>query len=167
MYYSLDRLDPEIKGLWGMTMIPGTVRDDGTINRSVSIEGAYSVILKDDNVEHSWEFLKWWTSAETQLRYAQRMEMALGQSGRYNTANLEAFSQLGYPEKVLDTITEQGNQCVDVPPVPGSYYLGRYLTNAMNKALYQGEDPADALIGFAKTINEEIAYKREEFGLID
>ena len=71
------------------------------------------------------------------------------------------------PEKVLDTITEQGNQCVDVPPVPGSYYLGRYLTNAMNKALYQGEDPADALIGFAKTINEEIAYKREEFGLID
>lgn len=167
MYNSLDILAPEIKGLWGMTMIPGTVRDDGTINRSVSIEGAYSVILKDDNVEHSWEFLKWWTSAETQLRYAQRLEMALGQSGRYNTANLEAFSQLGYPEKVLDTITEQGNQCVDVPPVPGSYYLGRYLTNAMNKALYQGEDPADALIGFAKTINEEIAYKREEFGLID
>ena len=65
----------------------------------------------------------------------------------------------------MKVIEEQGNQGVDVPPVPGSYYLSRYLTNAMNTVLYQGDDPADALIGFAKTINEEIAYKREEFGL--
>ena len=150
-----------------MGMIPGTEREDGTLNRSVSIEGSYSVILKEDNLNASWEFLKWWTSADIQLKYGQRIEMALGQSGRYNTANLEAFSQIGYPEKVLDVINLQGDQGVGVPPVPGSYYLGRYLTNAMNKAIYQGEDPADALIGFANTINEEITYKREEFGLTD
>ena len=165
MYNNLDILAPEIKGLWGMTMIPGTPCEDGTLDRSVAISGTYSAILKDDNIEASWEFLKWWTSAETQLRYAQRLEMALGQSGRYNTSNLEAFAQLGYPESVLKVIEEQGDQSVDVPPVPGSYYLSRYLTNAMNTVLYQGDDPADALIGFAKTINEEIAYKREEFGL--
>lgn len=167
MYNNLDILAPEIKGLWNMGMIPGTEREDGTLNRSVSIEGSYSVILKEDNLNASWEFLKWWTSADIQLKYGQRIEMALGQSGRYNTANLEAFSQIGYPEKVLDVINLQGDQGVGVPPVPGSYYLGRYLTNAMNKAIYQGEDPADALIGFANTINEEITYKREEFGLTD
>jgi len=31
--------------------------------------------------------------------------------------------------------------------------------------LYQGEIPGNALHGFAKTIDDEIAYKREEFGL--
>ena len=165
MYNELDILAPEIKGLWGMEMIPGTLLEDGSLNQSVAVTGTYSVILKEDNKDASWEFIKWWTSSDIQLKYGQRVEMALGQSGRYNTANIEAFSQIGYPDKVLKIINAQGEQGVDVPPVPGSYFLTRYLTNAMNKALYQGEDPADALIGFAKIINEEITYKREEFGL--
>ena len=91
--------------------------------------------------------------------------MALGQSGRYNTANLQAFDTLGYPLEVSEIIKRQGEFAVGVPNAPGGYYVSRYLTNALNKVLYQGEIPGNALHSFAKTIDDEITYKREEFGL--
>ena len=165
MYNSIDILAPEIKGQWGMTMIPGTVREDGSLDRSAAMTGTYGMILKEEKADIAWEFLKWWTDEETQIQYAQRIEMALGQSGRYNSANIDAFARLGYPADAMRVIEEQGEHTVSIPAVPGSYYLERYLINAMNKALYQGEDPADALIAFSKIIDSEIQYKREEFGL--
>lgn len=165
MYNNIDILAPEIKGLWGVTMMPGTPGEDGSLNRSVAAEGTYCVILNQQKADAAWEFSKWWTSAETQLAYAQRLEMALGQSARYNTANLQAFDNLGYTSQVKELIKAQGEQSVGIPSVPGGYYVSRYISNALNKVLYQGEIPGDALIGFAKTIDKEIAYKREEFGM--
>lgn len=164
MYNNLNVLAPEIKNMWGVTMIPGTYRENA-LDRSVAATGTYAVILNEKKKDAAWDFLKWWTSADIQATYAKRLEMALGQSGRYNTANLQAFETLGYPAEVCALIKKQGEFAVGVPNAPGGYYVSRYLTNALNKVLYQGEIPGNALHGFAKTIDDEIAYKREEFGL--
>lgn len=164
MYNTLNVLAPEIRGLWGIAMIPGSYKGD-TLDRSVAGTGTYAIILNEKKKDGAWEFLKWWTSADTQAKYAERLEMALGQSGRYNTANLQAFDTLGYPLEVSEIIKRQGEFAVGVPNAPGGYYVSRYLTNALNKVLYQGEIPGNALHSFAKTIDDEITYKREEFGL--
>lgn len=164
MYNSIDILAPELKNLWGITMVPGT-DNNGIINRSVASSGVYAIILNEKKKDSAWDFIKWWTSSEIQLEYAQRLEMALGQSGRYNTANLEAFNKLGYPKDISEMIKKQGEFTVGVPNAPGGYYVSRYLNNALNKVLYQGEIPGNALHSFAKIIDDEIKYKREEFDL--
>lgn len=167
MYNTLVVLAPEIKNMWGIALIPGTETKDGTLNRNVACGGAYALILNEDKKDTAWNFLKWWTTSDVQVQYANRLEMALGQSGRYNTANLKAFDTLGYPSDICKLIKEQGDYAVGVPNAPGGYYVSRYLSNALNKVLYQGEIPGNALNGFVKTIDDEIAYKREEFGLSD
>ncbi len=166
MYNNIDILAPEIKNLWGMAMIPGT-EHEGELDRSAACTGTYAIILNDKKKDAAWELIKWWTSVDTQVQYAKRLEMALGQSGRYNTANLEAFNQLGYSADVREILNRQGDFTIGVPNAPGGYYVSRYLSNALNKVLYQGETPANALHSFTKVIDDEIQYKREEFGLDD
>lgn len=61
---------PEIRGRWSIATVPGTVAEDGSINRSVAGSGTGCAIIKKSNKqEQAWEFLKWWTSADTQKRY--------------------------------------------------------------------------------------------------
>ena len=82
---------PEISDLWKMAAVPGTEREDGTVDNSTVIAGNACMMLKAaKDPEKAWEFMKWWTSAETQTAYGRNMEMILGTSGRVATANLEA-----------------------------------------------------------------------------
>ena len=148
-----------------MTLLPGTVNENGEINRSGQSISTYAVVLNEEKAEMAWEFIKWLDSADIQYDIAQKQEMAIGQSVRVNIANLEAFERLGYTNKAKAIIKEQGEQSIGIPNVPGGYYVSRYLSNALNKVLYQNEIPGDALYSFAKTIDEEITYKRHEFNL--
>ena len=90
------------------TLIPGTEREDGTIDRSVMSYLTSCMMLKNDSDKtkgKSWEFLKWWTSADTQARFGKEMECLMGPVTRYATANLEAFQQLSWSREQLDTIS--------------------------------------------------------------
>jgi hypothetical protein len=49
--------------------------------------------------------------------------------------------------------------------VPGGYYTNRHLTNAIRKIINQHTDQRETITTYARTINEEIIKKREEFGL--
>ena len=68
MYMQLSVAAPEIAGRWGIAPLPGVMQEDGTINRSAgALTDKGDVIMKQsDKPEESWEFLKWWSSAETQ-----------------------------------------------------------------------------------------------------
>ena len=81
LYNQLQVSAPDIKGLWGFTMVPGTVRDDGSVNYSVSSTGTATMIMSQTKDEKaSWEFMKWWVSADIQAQYGQEMEAVLGPS---------------------------------------------------------------------------------------
>ncbi|MDR0555315.1 MAG: extracellular solute-binding protein, partial [Treponema sp.] len=87
-FNTLEVFAPEIRGLWGFGLMPGTPQADGIINRSVSTASATSVLFSiAKNREGAWEFLKWWASAETQLRFGREMESVMGAAARYATAN--------------------------------------------------------------------------------
>lgn len=165
-YNTLVVFAPEIRGLWDFTLIPGTLKEDGTIDRSANAWGNCSMMLTGSgNEEKAWEFLKWWASAETQLRFGRELESVMGSSARYATANVDAFEGLAWSSKQMKVLKEQWAWTKGNPEVPGSYYTSRHLVNAVRKVVVASEDPRETLLDYTRTINEELTKKRKEFGL--
>lgn len=157
---------PEISGLWGTALIPGTVKADGTVDHSALISGSGVIMLNNArNKENSWEYMKWWTRADTQEQYAISIEAALGISGRWNSANKEAFSNSAWSTEELDIITEQLEYSKAFPEVAGGYYTARSINNAIRSVVNQYSEPKETLYEYVTDINKEIKQKRREFGM--
>lgn len=165
-YSYLTVFAPEIRGLWGFTVVPGYEREDGTIDRSVSTWESASVIMDtSDRKQDAWQFLKWWMSAETQADYGNEIENILGVSGRVATANLEALANLPWSNRDYKQLTAQLEWVKAIPQIPGSYYTDRNIKNAFYTVYNNNEDPRETLQDIVKIINTEIDSKRKEFGL--
>lgn len=163
---------PEIAGLWDFTLVPGTekIAEDGNtyIDRSSFISGGATMMIKtEDEIlrNNSWEFMKWWVSTETQVRFGREIEALLGSSARYATANMNAFQMLSWSSEDIKVLTEQLSYTVGIREVPGSYYTGRHIANAIRKIINDGNDPRETILDYSITIDEEIEKKRKEFGL--
>jgi len=161
---------PEIRNQWSIARVPGTVQDDGTISHAVPCVTGASMIIKniaDSNgtKEESWEFLKWWTSHDTQIKYAREMEAVLGPSGRYLVSNLDAYREVSWPQDIRHTLDSILSDLRGVPEVPGGYITGRYLNNAFLSVITSYTNPSDVLFENVILINDEITAKRTEFGL--
>lgn len=163
---------PEIRGLWDFTLIPGTEKTDENgetyIDRSDFITGSATMMIKqkdENNKQNAWEFMKWWSQTETQIRFGREIEALLGSSARYATANINAFSQLAWSAEDIEVLLAQWQQTVGIREVPGGYYTGRHITNAIRRVINKKEDPRETIIDYAITINEELTKKRTEFGL--
>jgi ABC-type glycerol-3-phosphate transport system substrate-binding protein len=171
MYNTLMVSAPEIRGLWDFTLVPGTEKTDEYgktwIDRSDCIVGSASMILpSDDKTEQrAWEFFKWWGSTNTQVKFGREMEALLGASARYATANKNAFAQLAWSQHAIEVLTDQWEQTVGIREVPGGYYTGRHLTNAVRKCINEKADPRETILDYSILINEELTKKRKEFGL--
>lgn len=165
-YNYLSVFAPEIRGLWGFTLVPGYETEDGSLDRSVSAWESGCVIMEtSEQKEASWEFLKWWMSAETQSQYGNEIESVLGVSGRVATANIEALEALPWSSKDLRVLKDQMNWVKAIPEIPGSYYTERNIKNAFYTVYNNNEDPRETLQDIVKVINTEIRSKREEFNL--
>lgn len=165
-YNQLAYAAPEIKNLWKMVPLPGTRREDGTIDRSQAASGSGAVILKVTEMkDEAWQFLKWWASAEVQARYGQDIEIVLGTSARYTPANREAFKQLPWSNSEIEVLLAQWDQVHKIPEIPAGYYVSRGITNAFRDVIYNNENPREALFYQNKLINAEITRKREELNL--
>lgn len=165
-YNYLTVFAPEIRGLWGFTVVPGMEQKNGTVDRSVSMWETASIIMKTSKQkENAWRFLKWWMSEETQSDYGNEIENVLGVSGRVATANLEALEKLSWSNKDYKQLSAQMEWVKAIPEIPGSYYTERNIKNAFYTVYNSNEDPRESLQDIVKTINTEIDSKREEFGL--
>lgn len=163
---------PEIRGLWDFTLIPGTEREDETgsfyIDRSDFITGSATMMVRTEDEtlrNNAWEFMKWWAQADTQVRFGREIEALLGSSARYATANIDAFSRLAWSSDDIEVLLEQWSWTVGIREVPGGYYTGRHITNAIRKVINDKDDPRETILDYSITIDEEINKKRIEFGL--
>ena len=165
-YNTLQLSAPEINGLWEMALLPGTVSEDGTINRA-SAAGASgcSIFANADDVEASWEFLKWWVSEETQVIYGNEIESLQGASARWPTANKKALEGLPWSNKQLKLLQEQQTFVKGTPQVAGGYYTARYVDNAIRAVVNENENTRETILDYVDIINAEIETKRKEFGL--
>lgn len=179
-YNTLSVSAPEIRGLWDFTYIPGTLREDGTIDRSNIASTVCTMMIKKDpgedasaaakeknasRMNDAWEFMKWWSSTDTQVRYGREQEALLGSSGRYATANVEALKQLSWKTKQIDILTTSLNETIGLPEIPGSYYTARFVVNGVRHVFNEKDDPRETLIDYTRKVNEEITRKRQEFNL--
>lgn len=157
---------PEINGLWDFTLVPGTVQDDGEISHSVVGTGTGSVIFRNaSDMDAAWQFLKWWSSAETQFNYGLEIENLQGPSGRWPTANLEAFEFLPWSVDDRDNIVRQRDYSRGLEEVPGGYITTRYVGTALRLVVNSRLNPRETMLDWDRMINDEIRAKRIEFGL--
>ncbi len=159
---------PDIAGLWSFTQIPGTVKEDGTVDHSVASTGLACMIMADtESPEASWEFLKWWTSEETQTAYGREMEGLMGSSARVPTANYNAFLNMPWPVDDFEALKLSMEWVKGIPQVPGGYYSWRNVYNAFYTVATNTDTalPREELMDKVIYINAEINYKREELEL--
>ena len=165
-YNQLTVASPEIKGLWDFVQVPGTLQEDGTVSHAANSSGTGAVIFKKvKNVENAWTFIKWFTETESQVHYATQIEGLLGTMGRFETANLEALSQLSWSNSEYARLVDQQEELVEIPVIPSSYAVTRNIMNAFREVVNESENPRDTLMWYNRDINEEIERKRENLGL--
>lgn len=163
-YTQLTQAAPEIQGRWKITAIPGTVQEDGTINRSIAGSGTgCSVVKRSPNKDGAWQFLCWWTSADTQLRYNNNVESILGAVSRTATANVEAFSSYSWNADDLEILLEQWSHVEELPEVPGGYYVSRAVDQAYWAVLNGESNEKDAALEWGEVADNEIARKIAEY----
>ncbi|VEU80296.1 extracellular solute-binding protein [Haploplasma axanthum] len=169
-YNTLSVFAPEIRGKWGFLPVPGTeyIDENGEkqIRRdTVSTNTGAMILNNSSKKDASWEFLKWWTSTDTQVRFGREMEGILGAAARYPTANVEAFESLPWKRNELEVLKEQWSWVRGIPEVPGSYMTGRHLDNAFRMVINETANPREVIYDYVQIINEEINKKRKEFNL--
>ncbi len=168
LYSQLMVAAPELKGKWQMSPIPGHLQDNGSIDRSIGGVGTCSVIISStDSPDESWEFLKWWSSDETQEKYGQEVEATFGVASRWNPANKVALQKLPYTDTELDIINKQWDYFRESPNTLGGYYTSRYLLTALNQTILQGMNARIALEDAVREINKEMLRKQTEFRIND
>ena len=168
LYMKLLTAAPELLGKWGVALMPGTEKPDGTIDRSAvgGTTGQASMIMEQsDQQDAGWEFLKWWTGKETQENFGREIEALLGPEARWNSANIEAFDGLPWIKEDIEIIKEQWTWNREQPVVPGGYFTTRHLTNAFTRTVMNGENPRDSLEKAVEDINKELLTKQQEFGI--
>ncbi len=168
-YNQLKTAAPELNGLWSIAPIPGTVKEDGTIDISETSVVTGCILLKAAEKKGITEaasiFLSWWASAETQAAYARELEATLGVAARYHPANMEAFKSLAWTDEEAAVITKQWESVTVMNEIPGNYVLKRSLTSAFRNVIADKNSARRALTIYNTAINDEITRKRKEFGL--
>lgn len=164
LYTTLKVAAPEIDGLWGFAPIPGTVLEDGSVSHlSAGTGTACSILKMTKNPEAAWEFLKWWTEADTQLQYSNDVETILGPSGRVAVANKQALESLSWDEGALEALVEARSQVTEIPEYPGSYYVQRAIYQAYWNVVSNGKNTKDMMMKFGTEANNEIARKWKQY----
>lgn len=156
---------PELDGLWGMTVVPGMEREDGSVNYDTAGGGTGCSILNiSQNKEAAWKFLKWWTSAETQEAYSTNLESILGPLGRIMVSNTEALESLSWTEEELTAILAARENVKELPEYPGGYQVSRSIDMAFYAVINDGVNERDVMTEWGKVADDEIIRKWEQYG---
>lgn len=168
-YMQLMTSAPELYGRWSIAPVPGTVQPDGSVSHAVGTTASTANIIlsQSDKKDAAWEFMKWWTSEDVQIRYGRELEAILGTGARWNTANVNAFYSLPWDARHAAVIRAQMDAASEQMIVPGGYFTGRHIINAWNRVCVNNENVRDSLEKAVKDINKELTNKRREFGIED
>ena len=165
-YNQLTVFATEIAGLWEMVPLPGTVREDGTVNfNAVNAVAATIMLHGTDDPESTWEYIRWYCGKDAQAAYGSDLVTTIGQAAKYHTANREAIASMPWTTSEYKALSTQFNNLSAIQNFPGAYIFARYLNFAQLSVVNDGADPVTTLQSYVTTINKEITRKREEFGL--
>lgn len=165
LYNTLKVSAPEIDGKWAMVQVPGTQTNE-SINFTGVATGQGSVIVgKSKNSTEAWEFIKWWTDCDTQVRFCEECESILGAAARQATANVEALSRISWESNDLEQLLKQWSDTNTIPQTPGSYYTTRMYQQAFWSVVNNDSNVRNTLTKWGMLANQEIIRKRAEYDL--
>ncbi|MCU6708849.1 extracellular solute-binding protein [Paenibacillus sp. J5C_2022] len=178
MYMQLLVAAPEILNAWGIAPVPGTVQQDGALERWTGTTSNSMMLFNDTPEEKrmlAWQFLQWYASEEIQTEYGMNMEQYRGEAFRWNSANVRAFASMPWKKEDLQVILDQWRWIKEIPSVPGGYMSARELVFAWNRSTITDElsggagleSPRISLEKGIREIDRELARKLREFGFID
>ncbi|MBQ6825618.1 MAG: extracellular solute-binding protein [Clostridia bacterium] len=166
MYNNLMMFAPEIKNLWGMLPVPGTVGEDGNVSHLAVTRSAGTVLMADsDNKKASAEFLKWWGSSETQDSFGKSLEAIVGSAARYNPANKNAMKLVRWNQDMKDSMLYQQENLKEYTEVPGGYYTSRLFEFSLRNIVYENYEVRKTMNDAANDITIELENKRNEYNL--
>lgn len=166
-YMQVRSAAPELKGRWGIALIPGHEQEDGTINHSQgnAVSEGCMILSQSKKQDEAWEFMKWWTSDEVQIRYGNEIEASQGETARWNSANKNAFAAMAWPSEDFKVIEEALENVDHTEVVLGGYFSNRHVVNAFNRTCVSGTmNVRDSLEQAVKDINKELLRRRESTG---
>ncbi len=174
-YNHLTVFATEIKGLWGFYPMPGIRQADGSVN-NVTVATTTAIVMlngcgeaggEEGELEQAraWEFMKWHSGADCQIKYSNEMVAIIGPSAKHATANINALPEMPWTSEEYRQLSLQFENLASIPNYPGSYIITRYTSFAFLAAYNDNADPITELQSYITIINKEITRKREEFGL--
>lgn len=168
LYITLLNAADEIYGLWDIAPSPGVLDESGEVLRyQVAGDRADVIFAKSERKEKAWEFLKWWMSKETQVKFAKTLVNRYGPTYIWNTANIEAFKELDFiDEKHKKVILEQWKWIKEVQRHPGGYMVEREVSNVWNRVVVEGYPLRTSIDRSVILINRELERKLTEFKYI-
>ena len=75
----------------------------------------------------------------------------------------EAFEQMTWNEDDLSILLEQRKNIVEVPEIPGGYYLTRAVDQAYWQVINKTKNVKDALVYWSDVADNEIARKIKQY----
>ena len=160
VYLTLYDAAPEIKNRWAVACVPSTDGGNGFVAGSGTGCG---IVKKSKHKAAAWEFLKWWTAADTQIRYSGNVESVLGMLGRPQTSNVEALGALAWNAEDKENILKQWESVREIPEIPGSYYLTRSVDQAFWQVINGKASVKDAVVKQSRVADSEIERKIKEY----
>ncbi len=166
MYLQLKYAAPELQGQWGILPIPGIYDETlGEVARWAPTYGKASILFEASQMqEEGFELIKWWNSAEIQLKLLETVKMVLGERYLFLPANLDALPISIWDDEVKIQAMTQARWSRIPAITPGSYIVERELTNIWNKIVIDQINPRVAIDQSIPRINRELQRKYEEFG---
>ena len=159
---------PELQGRWALAPCPGTRDGSGTVQRWYVSNGQGGIIFGDSALKgEAWDFLKWWTSRETQTTYAYTLRSTYGKAFLWLSSNLGALADAPLERADKDVILEMAAWLRDVPRSPGQYMVERSISDIWNSMIGNGVSAQVAADEKAIPINREIRKKLTELGYLD
>ncbi len=168
VYLKLLTAAPELSGKWAIAPVPGRVCADGSVNGTVGgcVSESCMILSRCADKEAAWTFLKWWMSEDTQVRYARTIEGIYGESARWPSANLAAFSALNWERDDLAVIQKALSSAKAQPVVLGSYYTTRHVNNAWNRVVVsKSQSVRDSLEDTVRAIDKELTRRRQQYAV--
>ncbi|HHY82910.1 MAG TPA: extracellular solute-binding protein [Clostridiales bacterium] len=168
-YILLKNAAPEIAEQWGIAPSVGVADEQGNVLRyQPSVSTSCFIMNSSKRPDEGWEYIKWWMSTETQVSYANELQLRFGPEYIWNSANLEAFAQasvIDWNDK--EVIMEQLRHTKEIPRNPAYFAVERELSNAWNKVVFNGVSPRIAIDQAITLSDREIRKKLKEFGYMD
>lgn len=163
-YANIETAAPELKGKWGLALVPGTKQADGSINHAAYIGGMTFALFKDaKRVDDGFLWLKWFLSPDIQGQMAQRVAKEVVGS-IFIPANVNAVNAMQIPADHIKVVLEQAKASIaPAYALAPESVTQRFINFAAYEAAVEGKDPAAAIKKAARDMTSELEKKQKEY----